>query len=35
MKPERESWITEAVAAFARRMQLRSIWDREYETEGR
>lgn len=30
-KHEREAWIDEAVAAFARRMQLRAIWDREVE----
>jgi hypothetical protein len=31
---EREAWVEEAVAAFARRMQLRDLWDREHETEG-
>lgn len=34
MKQERETWVEEAVAAFARRMQLRALWDREHETEG-
>jgi hypothetical protein len=33
-KQEREAWVEEAVAAFARRMQLRTIWDREHEQEG-
>lgn len=31
---EREAWIEEAVASFARRMQLRAVWDREHEKEG-
>jgi len=30
---DREAWIEEAVAAFARRMQLRAVWDREHESE--
>jgi hypothetical protein len=34
LKLERETWIDDAVAAFARRMQLRAVWDREHETEG-
>ncbi len=33
LKQEREAWIEEAVAAFARRMQMRAIWDREQEQE--
>jgi len=31
---EREAWIEDAVSAFARRMQLKSMWDREHEAEG-
>lgn len=31
---ERDAWINEAVATFARRMQARAVWDREHETEG-
>ena len=31
LKQEREMWIDEAVATFARRMRLREIWDRESE----
>lgn len=30
-KAERETWIEDAVAAFARRMQLKNIWDLEVE----
>jgi hypothetical protein len=33
-KTERENWIEDAVAAFARRMQLRTMWDLESEREG-
>lgn len=33
-KQAREVWIEEAVAAFARRMQLRTMWDLESEREG-
>jgi hypothetical protein len=33
LKTDRENWIEEAVAAFARRMQLRSMWDVEVERE--
>ncbi len=32
-KQDRESWAEEAVSAFARRMQLRRIWDVECEQE--
>jgi hypothetical protein len=32
-KTERENWIEDAVAAFARRMQLRTMWDLESERE--
>lgn len=32
--PDRETWIEEAVAAFARRMQLRTMWDVEVDREG-
>lgn len=34
LKLDRSAWIEEAVAAFARKMQLRSVWDREQEQEG-
>lgn len=34
-KDERTVWIGDAVAAFARYMQTRSIWDREQESEDR
>ncbi len=34
-KQDREDWIEEAVAAFARRQQLRGMWDLTYEEEGR
>ena len=34
MKLEREIWVTDAVSAFARRMQLRNLWDKEYQAEG-
>lgn len=33
LKLDRKAWIEEAVAAFARRMQLRAIWDREQEVQ--
>lgn len=33
-RQDRETWIEQAVATFARRMQLRSVWDREHEQEG-
>ena len=33
-KQDRDDWIEEAVAAFARRMQLRTTWDREQEPGG-
>lgn len=33
-RQDREAWVEEAVAAFARRMQLRAVWDREQEQEG-
>ena len=33
LKEEREAWIAEAVAAFARRMGLRDVWDREIDKE--
>lgn len=33
LEQERAAWIEEATAAFARRMQLRAVWDREHEME--
>jgi hypothetical protein len=30
-KQDRDAWIDDAVAAFSRRMQLRTLWDREQE----
>jgi hypothetical protein len=35
LEQERKSWIEEAVAAFCRRQELRSIWDRTVDEEGR
>jgi hypothetical protein len=32
-KGERETWIDDAVAAFARRNQLRNKWDLEHDEE--
>jgi hypothetical protein len=32
---DREDWIEEAVAAFCRRLELRSTWDRTFDEEGR
>ncbi len=32
---DRENWIEEAVAAFCRRMEPRSMWDRTFDEEGR
>jgi hypothetical protein len=34
-KQDREVWIEDAVSAFARRMQLRTMWDLECEKEGK
>lgn len=34
LQTERNDWIEEAVAAFCRRMEIRSIWDRTYDEEG-
>lgn len=35
LRTDRESWIEEAVAAFCRRLELRTTWDREFDEEGR
>lgn len=34
LKPDREKWIEEAVAAFCRRLEIRSTWDRTCDGEG-
>lgn len=35
LQQERENWIEEAVASFCRRLELRSMWDREFDREER
>lgn len=32
---DRKNWIEEAAAAFCRRLELRSVWDRTFDEEGR
>jgi hypothetical protein len=35
LEQDRENWIEEAVSAFCRRLELRSMWDRAYDEEVR
>lgn len=35
LEQDRRNWIEEAVAAFCRRLELRSVWDRTFDEEGR
>jgi hypothetical protein len=35
LEQDRENWIEEAVGAFCRRLELRMVWDRTFDEEGR